>query len=154
MQVISLGQPLGRNTRLPESGERRANAEEHEDPQNRNNERQDQSARFHKSVEQKNVHNDGRQQRQGEWHETVYQEQNGGHQLEQEHNDQKMRDEKGSDELAGRPGGRWHGDEVKEAVESEDQKYESKEETGDDSGNLHGSLLDTKYIDINILAVK
>src|SRR5437762_1326657 len=50
-----------------------------------------------------------------------------------------MGDKKRPDELAGRSGGRRAGNEVKEAVQPEDEKDESKKETGDDSNNFHVS---------------
>ena len=42
--------------------------------------------------------------------------------------------------------------EMQEAVQSEDQKNEAKEKTGDDNGDFHVSFLlfDIKYIDVNI----
>src|SRR5436190_20558023 len=43
------------------------------------------------------------------------------------------------DELAGRSGGRRAGNEVEEAVQSEDEKDESKKETSDDSYYFHVS---------------
>jgi hypothetical protein len=67
-----------------------------------------------------------------------------------------MGDKERPDELTGRSG-RWRaGNEVEEAIQSEDEKDESKKETGDDSNDFHVSLLllDLKYIDINIFVVK
>jgi hypothetical protein len=44
---------------------------------------------------------------------------------------------------------------VEEAVQSEDEKDESEQETGDDSSDFHVSfrLFDTHYIDINTISV-
>src|SRR5438552_3154163 len=57
------------------------------------------------------------------------------------------------DELASRSGRRGAGNEMEEAVQSEDEKDESKKKTSDDSNSFHVSLflLDLKYIDINIV---
>jgi hypothetical protein len=57
------------------------------------------------------------------------------------------------DELASRSGRRRTGNEVEEAVQSEDEKDESKKKTSDDSNDFHISLflIDLKYIDINII---
>jgi hypothetical protein len=52
-----------------------------------------------------------------------------------------MGDKERPDELASRSGGRRAGNEVKEAVQSEDEKDESKKETRDDSNNFHVSSL-------------
>jgi hypothetical protein len=41
------------------------------------------------------------------------------------------------DKLASRSGGRRAGDEVEEAIQSEDEKDESKKKTSDDSNNFH-----------------
>jgi hypothetical protein len=67
-----------------------------------------------------------------------------------------MGNEERPDELTGRSGGRRAGNEVEEAIQSEDEKYESKKEMGDDSNDFHVSLflLELKYIDINIFVVK
>ena len=45
---------------------------------------------------------------------------------------------------------------MEEAVQSEDEKDESKKETSDDTSDFHVSLilLELKYIDINIFVVK
>src|SRR5260370_30562020 len=93
------------------------------------------------------------EERQREWNGAVDEEKDGRNDLEQKYRDQIMGDKQRPDELAGRSGGRRAGNEVEEAVQSEDEKDESKKETGDDSNNFHVSLflLDLKYIDINII---
>ncbi len=45
------------------------------------------------------------------------------------------------DELAGRSGGRRAGNEVEEAMQSKDEKDESKKETSDDSNNFQVSYV-------------
>ncbi len=64
-----------------------------------------------------------------------------------------MGDKESPDELARRSGGRRAGNEVEEAVQSEDEKDEAKKKTSDDSNDFHISLflIDLKYIDINII---
>jgi len=51
-----------------------------------------------------------------------------------------MRDKERPDELAGRSGRRSRGNEVEEAVQSEDEKDQAEKETGDDSGCFHVRL--------------
>ena len=51
-----------------------------------------------------------------------------------------MGDKERPDELASRSGRQRRGNKVEEAVHSEDEKDESKKETGDDSNNFHVSL--------------
>ena len=51
-----------------------------------------------------------------------------------------MGDKERPDELAGRSGGRRAGNEVEEAVQSEDEKDESEKETSDDRSNFHVSF--------------
>jgi hypothetical protein len=67
-----------------------------------------------------------------------------------------MGDKERPDELTSRSGRRRTGNEVEEAVQSEDEKDEAKKKTGDDSYYFHVSffLLELKYIDINIIVVK
>jgi hypothetical protein len=67
-----------------------------------------------------------------------------------------MGNEERPDELTGRSGERRAGNEVEEAIQSKDEKDESKKETSDDTSDFHVSLilLDLKYIDINIMSVK
>jgi hypothetical protein len=51
-----------------------------------------------------------------------------------------MGDKERADKLASRSGRRRAGNEVEEAVQSEDEKDESKKETSDDSNNFHVSF--------------
>jgi hypothetical protein len=48
-----------------------------------------------------------------------------------------MREKERPDELASRPRRRRAGNEVKEAIQSEGKKDETKKEAGDDSGDVH-----------------
>src|SRR5438046_6625422 len=52
-----------------------------------------------------------------------------------------MGDKERPDELASRSGGRRAGNEVKKAIQAEDEKDESKKETSDDSNNFHVSFV-------------
>jgi hypothetical protein len=61
-----------------------------------------------------------------------------------------MGDKERSDELTSRARWRRAGNEVEEAVQSEDEKDQAEKETSDDSG----CLVDLKYIDTNIVLVK
>jgi hypothetical protein len=65
-----------------------------------------------------------------------------------------MGDKERPDELPGRSGRRRAWNEVEEAVQSKDEKDESKKKTSDNSSDFHVSLFDIQYIDINTICVK
>ena len=71
----------------------------------------------------------------------VDQEQDRRNDLEQEYRDQIMGDKERPDELTRRSGGRRAGNEVEEAVQSEDEKDETKKEAGNDSSYFHVRFL-------------
>jgi hypothetical protein len=125
---------------LEETGESGADAQKHDDPQHRHNERQRQTARKHQYVNEQDIYDDRREQRQREWDVAINQEQDRRNDLEQKYRDQIMRDKERPDELASRSGRRRIGNEVKEAVQPEDEKDEAKKKTGDDSYYFHVSL--------------
>src|SRR6266480_4534640 len=154
--MILLPQPLSWDALLKEPSERGADAQEHNEPQHRDDESQGQTARKHQYVNEQNVDDDRSEQRQRERDVAVDQEQDRRNDLEQKYRDQIMGNEERPDELAGRSGGRRAGNEVEEAVQSKYEKDESKKETSDDSNNFHVSfiLFDLKYIDINTIGVK
>jgi hypothetical protein len=153
--AISLAQPLSRNALLPKTGESGPDAQEHNDPEHRYDESQRQTARKHQYVDEQNVDDDRSEQRQREWDVAINQEQDRRNDLEQKYRDQIMGDKERPDELTSRSGRRRAGNEVEEAVQSEDEKDESEKETGDDNGDFHVSfrLFDTHYIDINTVCV-
>jgi hypothetical protein len=138
--VTLLPRPLRRDALLPKAGESRADAQEHNDPQHRHDESQRQTARKHQYVNEQNVDDDRSEQRQCEWNVAIDQEQDRRNDLEQKYRDQIMGDKERADELASRSGRRRAGDEVEEAVQSKDEKDESKKETGDDSNGFHVSF--------------
>ena len=129
------------NALLEKTGESGADAQEHNDPQHRHDESQRQTARKHQYVNEQNVDDDRSEQRQREWDVAIDQEQDRRNDLEQKYRDQIMGDKKRPDELAGRSGRRRAGNEVEEAVQSEDEKDEAKKETGDDSGCFHVKIV-------------
>jgi hypothetical protein len=61
--------------------------------------------------------------------------------LEQKYRDQIMGDKERPDELAGRSGGRRAGNELEEAVQSKDQKDDTKKKTSYNSSDFHVSFL-------------
>src|SRR6476469_3775396 len=122
---------------LQEPIKRGANAQEHNDPEHGHDQSQRQTAREHQYVNEQNVDDDRSEQRQGQRDVAINQEQDRRNDLEQKYRDQIMGDKERPDELAGRPRRRRAGNEVKEAVQSEDKKDEAKKETGDDSGDFH-----------------
>ena len=126
---------------LEQTGESGADAQEHDDPEHRHDESQRQTARKHQYVNEQNVDDDRSEQRQREWDVAIDQEQDRRNDLEQKYRDQIMGDKERPDELAGRSGRRRAGNEVEEAVQSEDEKDEAKKETGDDSGDFHVSFV-------------
>jgi hypothetical protein len=83
----------------------------------------------------------GASKRQREWNVAIGQEQDRRNNLEQKYRDQIMGDKERPDELASRSGGRRAGNEVEEAIQSEDEKDESEKETGDDNGDFHVSFV-------------
>jgi hypothetical protein len=154
--VTLLPQPLRRNTLLPKTGESGADTQEHNDPQHRHDESQRQPARKHQCVNEQNVDDDRSEQRQREWDVSIDQEQDRRNDLKQKYRDQIMGNEERPDKLASCSGGRRAGNEVQEAIQSEDEKDKSKKKTSDDSSDFHLSLflLEVEYIDINIFVVK
>src|SRR5205814_2784149 len=121
--------------------ERGADAQKHDDPQHGHDESQRQTAPKHQYVNEQNVDDDRSEQRQREWDVAINQEQDRRNNLEQKYRDQIMGDKERPDELAGRSGRRRAGNEVEETVQPEDEKDESKKETGDDSNNFHVSYV-------------
>ena len=122
---------------LEEPNERKADTQKDDDPEHRHDDSQRQTARKHQYVNEQNVDDDGSEQRQREWDIAINQEKDRRNDLEQKYRDQIMGDKEGPDELASRSGGRRAGNEVEEAVQSEDEKDEAKEKTGDDSSDFH-----------------
>src|SRR5204863_9739064 len=110
-----------------------ADAQEHDDPQHGHGESQRQTARKHQYVNEQNVDDDRSEQRQRERHVAIEEEQDRRNDLEQEYRDQVMGDEERPHKLTGSSGRRSCGNEVDEAVQSEDEKDQAEKETGDDS---------------------
>ena len=134
-------QPLRRNARLQEPIESGTDAQEHNAPQHRHDQSQRQTARKHQCVDEQNVDDDRSEQGKREWDVAIDQEQDRRNDLEQKYRDQIMRDKERPHELASRPRRRRAGNEVQEAIQSEDEKDESKKETSDDSNNFHISFV-------------
>jgi len=88
-------------------------------------------------MNEQNVDDDRSEQRQRERNVAIEQEQDRRNDLEQKYRDQIMGDEERPDKLAGYSGRRRCGNEVKEAVQSEDEKDQAEKETGDDNGYFH-----------------
>jgi hypothetical protein len=107
-------------------------------------------------VNEQNIDDDRSEQRQREWDVAINQKQDRRNDLEQKYRDQIMGDKERPEELASRSGRRRAGNEVEKAIQSEDQKDESKKKMSDDSYYFHVILflLELKYIDINIFVVK
>jgi len=141
---------------LEETCERGADTQKDNDPEHRHDEGQRQTTRKHQYVNEQNIDDDRSEQRQREWDEAINQKQDRRNDLEQKYRDQIMGDKERPDELASRSGWRRAGNEVEEAIQSEDEKDESQKKTSDDSYYFHVSLflLELKYIDINIIRVK
>jgi hypothetical protein len=138
---ISLSQLLSCNVLLEKTGESGPDAEEYNDPQHSHDERQRQTARKHQCVNEQDVDDDRSEQGKREWDVSINQEQDRRNNLEQKYRDQIMGDKERPDELASRSGRRRTGNEVEEAIQSKDEKDESKKKTGDDSNNFHVSWL-------------
>jgi hypothetical protein len=134
-------QGLSWNALLQEATEGRLDIQKYENPEQRHDESQRQTARKHQYVNEQNVDDDRSEQRQREWDVPINQEQYRRNDLEQKYRDQIMRDKERPDELASRSGRRRAGNEVEEAIESEDQEDEAEKETGDDRSNFHGNII-------------
>src|ERR1700731_1406740 len=85
MIPILLPQSLSWDALLQESSERRADAQENNEPAHRYDDRRSQTARSHQDVKHQNVHNDGSKQRQREGDVPIDQEQDGRDELKQKH---------------------------------------------------------------------
>jgi hypothetical protein len=143
---VTLSQPLRRNTLLPKTGESGADTQKDNDPERRHDESQRQTAWQHQYVNEQNVNDDRREERQRERDVAINQEKNRRNDLEQKYRDQIMGDKERPDELASRSGRGRAGNEVEEAIQSKDQKDEAKKETGDDSGDFHINFICLIYI--------
>src|SRR2546423_2031800 len=135
--MILSPQPLRWDALLDEPNERKADAQEDNDPQHRHDESERQTARKHQYVNEENVDDDRSEQRQRERDVASDQEEDRRNDLEQKYRDQIMGDKERPDELATCSGRRRAGNEVEETIQSKDEKDESKKKTSDDSNNLH-----------------
>ena len=90
-------------------------------------------------MKQQNVHNDGSKQRERERNVPIDQEQDCRDELEQKDDDQIIGRDERSDELTSRSGRQLAANEVKEPVQSKDEKDEAEKITGDESSDFHVS---------------
>jgi hypothetical protein len=91
-------------------------------------------------VNEQNVDDDRSEQCQREWDVSIDQKQDRRNDLKQKYRDQIMGNKERPDKLVSRSGGRRAGNEVQEAIQSEDEKDKSKKKTSDDSSDFHVSL--------------
>jgi hypothetical protein len=133
-------------------------------PQDRNDHSQWQTRRRHENVKAKYVENHGSQNRQRQRHVAIRKQQDCGYYLQHKNHHVKPGHEEGSEELSSDPRGRRHGNKMKEPVEPECQKDQTKQVPCDYRSDLHAHLLvrraiqaqglyyiDAKYIDIDTL---
>ena len=92
-------------------------------------------------MNEQNVDDDRSEQRQREWDVAIDQEQDRRNDLEQKYRDQIMGDKERSNKLPGRSGRRRAGNEVEEAVQSEDKKDKAEQETDNDNGCFHVKII-------------
>jgi hypothetical protein len=134
--VPCLSQARSCNALLHEPSERGADAQKHDDPKHRHDDSQRQTARSHQDVEEQNVDDDRSEQSEREWDVAIEQEQDCRDDLEQKYDDQIVGGKERAGELTG-DSGRWRaGNEVEEAIQSEDEKDQAKKETGDDNSDF------------------
>jgi hypothetical protein len=126
---------------LPKTGESGAHAGEDNDPQHGHDEGQRQTARKHQDVDEQDVDDDRSEEGQREWDVAINQEQDRRNDLEQKYRDQIMGDKERADELASRAGWRSRGNEVEEAIQSEDEKDQTEKETSDDNSDFHVKVI-------------
>jgi len=92
-------------------------------------------------MEEKNVHDDGRDEGQRERHKPVHQEENSGDQLDAKHDMDVVGGSQCDEELNSRLGHRLLGNEMQKSVESEDDEYQTEQDARDQRHNLHGEKL-------------
>jgi hypothetical protein len=92
-------------------------------------------------VKAKYIHDDGTQNRESQWHVAIHEQEDCGYDLKKENHNVKPRRDEGPEEL--RCNARWrrHGNKVKEPVEPERQKDETKQVPSDCRGDVHAHLL-------------
>jgi len=91
-----------------------------------------QTTRRHEGVEEDDVDDDWSEEGKRQRHVASREEQDRRDELEQEDGDEVVRDIERAHELSRQSGRRLHGDEVKEAVESEDEEDEAEQIAGDE----------------------
>lgn len=89
-------------------------------------------------MKKNNVHEDRREEREGERNEAVEEEQNPSHELSQEDRTQVVGQVQRAEELRSQAGGRRLRNEVQKPVQAEDREHEPQQEAGDESGDFHG----------------
>jgi hypothetical protein len=120
---------LSSNSRFKNSGERRPNADQDNDPQNRDKERESEAGGTDQHAVEQDVHHNRTQYREGEWHVTVDQEQNARNQLERENDQEIVRNGDRSE------------DELKESIQAKDREDRGEKEPTDGSYDLHANTI-------------
>jgi hypothetical protein len=134
--MCCLSQGPGRNALLHEPTEGRAGVQKHKNPQHRHDDRQRDTAWRHQQVKEENIDYNRSQQRQRQRNVAIEQKENCTDQLDNEYHGEEVRNEERPHELARDTCCGGHGKEMKEAVQSKDQKDEAEKETSDDRSNF------------------
>lgn len=91
-------------------------------------------------MKEENIDYNRSQQRQRQRNVAIEQKENGTDQLDDEYHDEEVGNEERAHELARDTCWGGHGKEMKEAVQSKDQKNEAEKETGDHRSNFHSNI--------------
>jgi len=112
------------------------------DQQDRNDDSHRQPAGFKQEVNQVNVHNDGSKQSQPERDKASDEQEQAANNLEYGHDVKVMAQEKRFGEVSSQCWRWWrHGDEMQKDVRTEHDENQSEENTSDNRGNFHASIV-------------
>jgi hypothetical protein len=129
------------DARLEEPAEGGADGQEYDNPEERDEECQTQAGGRHEKVKEEDVDDDWSEESERQWDVAIDQEEDSGHELEEENDNQIVGDKKSPDKLAGNAGGHGRGNEMKETIQPENEKNEAENITSDDRSDFHVNFL-------------
>ena len=108
------------------------------DRQRRNNDGHDETFRFHKDMEQKNVNDDRSEEQQSQRQKAATQYEEGADELERHDHLEVSSGEEGGRELSRGSLWRWrHGDEIKKTIQAGENKQSTQQNPSYDCGDFH-----------------
>lgn len=120
---------MNSDSRFKNSGERRPNADQHDEPQKRYEKCESKTDGIHQHAVQQNVQHDRTQYRKREWHIAVKEEQDTRDQLKRENDEEIVRNRYFSE------------DESKESVQAKNREDQGEKEPTDVSYDLHANTI-------------